>query len=158
MTKKPIGNPILTRILFLFLVAGGGIAIGFVTAPGEWYAGLAKPSFNPPNWVFAPVWTVLYVLIAGAGWRTFEQQRHSRAMKVWWTQFALNFLWSPVFFGAHWIGLALLIILLLLVSILAFIALSWRPDRIAAWLFVPYAAWVAFASLLNESILFLNTQ
>jgi tryptophan-rich sensory protein len=75
---------------------------------------------------------------------------------LWWAQLALNFLWSPVFFAAHRIGLALVVILLLLAAILAFIALSWRRDRVSAWLFVPYAAWVAFASVLNGAILFLN--
>jgi len=91
---------------------------------GEWYAGLAKPPFNPPNWVFAPVWTVLYVLIAVAGWRTFERDRSSWPMKLWWAQLVLNFLWSPVFFAAHRIGLALLVILLLLAAILAFLVTS----------------------------------
>ncbi len=141
---------------FLLLVVGGGLAIGFLTAPGEWYAGLTKPSFNPPNWLFAPVWTVLYVLIAVAGWRTFERDPSSVPMKLWGAQLALNFLWSPTFFGAHQIGLALAVILALLAAILAFIATSWREDRMAAWLFVPYAAWVGFASVLNGSILLLN--
>jgi benzodiazapine receptor len=77
-------------------------------------------------------------------------------MRLWWTQLALNFLWSPVFFAAHWIGLALVVILLMLVAILAFIVAAWRLDRVATWLFVPYAAWVAFASLLNGSIWMLN--
>ena len=143
-------------ILFLVLVIGGGLAIGYLTAPGEWYAGLAKPSFNPPGWVFAPVWTVLYGLIAVAGWRSFVRDRAGWPMRLWWAQLALNFLWSPVFFAAHRIGLALLVILLLLAAILAFVAASWRRDRIAAWLFAPYAAWVAFASVLNGSIWALN--
>jgi tryptophan-rich sensory protein len=143
-------------ILFLVLVLGGGLAIGFLTAPGAWYAGLAKPSFNPPNWLFAPVWTALYVLIAIAGWRIFERDRSGWPMRLWWTQLALNFLWSPVFFAAHRIALALLVILLLLAAILAFIAMSWRQDRVAASLFVPYAAWVGFASVLNAAILALN--
>ena len=142
--------------LFLLLVVGGSLAIGFLTAPGEWYAGLAKPPFNPPNWVFAPVWTVLYVLIAVAGWRTFERDRSGWAMKLWWAQLVLNFLWSPVFFGAHRIGLALLVILLLLAAILAFLVMSWSQNRVAAWLFAPYAAWVAFAAVLNGSIWLLN--
>jgi len=146
----------LSLMLFLLVVVGGGLAIGFLTAPGEWYAGLAKPSFNPPAWVFAPVWTVLYMLIAVAGGRTFKRDGSSRAMKLWWAQLALNFLWSPIFFGAHRIGLALLIVALMLAAILAFMALSWRQDRLAAWLFVPYAAWVGFASLLNGAILVLN--
>ena len=142
--------------LLLVLVVGGGLAVGFFTAPGEWYAGLTKPAFNPPNWIFAPVWTILYVLIAVAGWRTFERNRGSWPMKLWWGQLALNFLWSPVFFAAQRIGLALIVILLLLAAILAFIIVVWRQDRAAAWLFAPYAAWVFFASGLNGAIWLLN--
>jgi tryptophan-rich sensory protein len=141
---------------FLILVMGGGLAIGYVTLPGEWYAGLTKPSFNPPGSIFGPVWTVLYLLIAVAGWRSFERDRRGWSMRLWWAQLVLNFLWSPVFFGAHRIGLALFVILLMLVAILAFVVASARQDRVAAWLFVPYAAWVAFASILNAAIFVLN--
>jgi translocator protein len=146
----------LALILFVALVLGGGLAIGYATAPGEWYGGLVKPSFNPPGWVFAPVWSVLYVLIAIAGWRVWRKGAAGSAMKVWWLQLALNFLWSPVFFAAHQIGLAFGIILLMLAAIIAFIALAWREERAAAWLFVPYAAWVAFAAVLNGAIFALN--
>lgn len=149
-------NRILSLILFLVLVIGGGLAIGFLTPPGEWYAALTKPAFNPPNWLFAPVWTVLYILIAIAGWRIFQRERTGWPMRLWWAQLALNFLWSPTFFAAHMIGAALAVILLLLATILAFIATAWRQDRPAAWMFVPYAAWVAFAAILNASILVLN--
>ena len=137
-------------------MVGGGLAIGFLTAPGEWYAALAKPVFNPPNWLFAPVWTILYVLIAIASWRVWQRGRSGWPMRLWWAQLALNFLWSPIFFAAHQVGAALVIILLLLAAILAFIATAWRLDRPAAWMFFPYAAWVAFASALNASILALN--
>lgn len=106
--------------------------------------------------MFAPVWTALYVLIAIAGWRTFERDRSGWPMRLWWAQLVLNFAWSPVFFAARQIGVAFGIILLLLAAILAFIDASWRQDRVAAWLFVPYAAWVAFASALNASIFALN--
>jgi translocator protein len=149
-------NHRLALIVFLVLVVGGGLAIGYLTAPGEWYAQLAKPAFNPPGWVFGPVWTVLYVLIAVVGWRVWQRDRDGWPMKLWWIQLAANFLWSPVFFAAHQIGLALLVILVLLAAILAFVASAWRQDRVAAWLFVPYAAWVAFASVLNGSIWMLN--
>jgi benzodiazapine receptor len=141
---------------FLLLVVGGGLLIGFFTAPGPWYEALAKPSFNPPNWLFAPVWTVLYVLIAIAGWRVWRIASSGTAMRLWWLQLVLNFLWSPVFFGLQQIGLALVVILALLATVLAFIGVAWRFDRASAWLLVPYAAWVAFACLLNASILFLN--
>jgi tryptophan-rich sensory protein len=146
----------VSLILFLVLVAGGGLAIGYLTAPGEWYAQLAKPAFNPPGWIFGPVWTGLYVLIAIAGWRVWQRDGGGWPMKLWWMQIVLNFSWSPVFFSAQRIGLALVVIFLLLGAILAFIAIAWRQDRVAAWLFAPYAAWVAFASILNASILMLN--
>ncbi|TDR93003.1 TspO/MBR family protein [Enterovirga rhinocerotis] len=149
-------NRYVALILFLVLVLGGGLALGGLTVRGGWYAGLAKPSFNPPAWLFGAVWTVLYILIAIAGWRVWQRDRSGWPMKLWWAQMALNFLWTPVFFGAHQIGLAFVIILLMLAAILAFIATAWRLDRVAAWLFVPYAAWVAFASLLNGSIWMLN--
>lgn len=143
-------------LIFLLIVVGGGLVIGYLTAPGEWYANLAKPSFNPPNWIFGPVWTLLYVLIAIAGWRTWVRDQSSWAMKLWWGQLVLNFLWSPIFFVAHRIDLALVVIVLLLFSILGFIAASWKEGRIASWLFGPYVVWVAFATLLNASILVLN--
>jgi tryptophan-rich sensory protein len=146
----------LSLLGFLVLVIGGGLAIGYLTAPGEWYADLAKPSFNPPGWIFGPVWTLLYVLIAVAGWRTFERDRRGWPMRLWWAQLALNFLWSPVFFAAHRIGLALVVILLMLTVIFGFIVAAWREDRVAVWLFAPYTAWVAFASMLNAAIFALN--
>jgi tryptophan-rich sensory protein len=99
---------------------------------------------------------VLYILIAVAGWCVWQRGRTDWPMKLWWAQLALNFLWTPVFFGVHRIGLALVVILLLLAAILGFIATSWRQDRVAAWLFLPYAAWVAFASALNGSFWMLN--
>jgi len=141
---------------FLVFVVGGGLVIGFLTVPGEWYAQLNKPAFNPPNWIFAPVWTVLYVMIAVAGWQTFERNRSDWSMRSWWLQLGLNFLWSPVFFTAHQIGAALLIILLLFVAVIGFIVMSLRQDRVAAWLFAPYAVWVMFASMLNGAIWLLN--
>ena len=142
-------------VVFPIAVLGIGLLIGTVTRPDGWYAALAKPSFNPPGWVFGPVWTILYVLIAIAGARTFEGGA-GRAFSLWLVQMALNFAWSPVFFGLHRPGIALLIIAALLVTILMFIAYRWRGDRVSATLFVPYAAWVAFASVLNASIVALN--
>ncbi|WP_417769438.1 TspO/MBR family protein [Stappia sp.] len=141
---------------FLVLVVGGGLALGGLTVTGGWYAELAKPAFNPPAWVFAPAWTVLYILIAIAGWRVWLREPTGRVMQLWCLQLVLNFAWTPVFFGAHLVGLALVIILLTLVAILGFVALAWRAHRFAAVLFLPYAAWVAFATLLNVSIVMLN--
>jgi tryptophan-rich sensory protein len=142
--------------LFIALVLGGGTLIGFMTLPGDWYAGLAKPPFNPPNWIFAPAWTLLYIMVAVAGWRTWQREPHSAGMTVWFIQLALNFIWSPLFFGAHRIGAALFIVAALLAAILAFIVMRWRRDHVAVLLFAPYAAWVAFATLLNGSLWVLN--
>jgi tryptophan-rich sensory protein len=144
---------IVTVIVFLVVVLGVGLAIGSVTRPDGWYAALAKPPFNPPNWVFAPVWTLLYVMIAVAGARTYERVR---GFSLWVAQMALNFAWTPVFFLLHKPVLALAIIVALLAVILAFIKMKWPQDRVSAGLFVPYAAWVAFATLLNASIVALN--
>ncbi len=135
---------------------GGGILIGTLTAPGEWYAQLSKPAFNPPNWIFGPVWTVLYVLIAMVGWRQFETDRSSTAMKLWWAQIGLNFLWSPAFFVMQLPWFALVVIVALLAVIVMFIARVRDSDRVSAIAFLPYFAWVAFATVLNLSIAILN--
>src|SRR5690242_11600638 len=142
--------------LFLALVLGGGLVIGSMTVPGAWYATLSKPPFNPPGWVFAPVWTALYIMIAIAGWRAWRGGRSSAPMRLWWGQLVLNFAWSPVFFSAHRIDVALGVIVLLLVTIVGFIVSCWQRDKIASLLFAPYAAWVAFAATLNGAIWLLN--
>jgi len=138
------------------MVLGGGLLIGYATLPGAWYASLVKPPFNPPNWVFGPAWTLLYVLIAIAGWRTWRREPTGAALKVWGVQLILNFAWSPTFFGAKMMGPALVVIVCLLASIVLFIASVWNRDRLSGWLFAPYAAWVAFATVLNASLLGLN--
>ncbi|NOD65859.1 MULTISPECIES: TspO/MBR family protein [unclassified Ruegeria] len=146
----------LIRIAFLALVVGGGILIGTLTAPGEWYAQLSKPAFNPPNWIFGPVWSVLYVLIAMVGWRQFETDRGSTAMKMWWAQMGLNFLWSPTFFVLQLPWFAFVVIVALLAVIVMFIAQVRTSDRVSALAFLPYFVWVAFATALNLSIAILN--
>lgn len=149
-------NRILSLFAFLAIVIGGGTLIGMVIAPGDWYAGLRKPWFDPPDWVFAPVWTLLYMAVAIAGWRTFLRRPGGASMAIWSVQLILNFTWSPVFFGLRLVGLALIVIILLLVAIVAFVVATWRVDRPSSLLFVPYAIWVTFATALNLSILLMN--
>lgn len=146
----------LRLALFIVVVVGVGGLIGVATSPGEWYESLTKPPFNPPNWIFGPVWTALYVLIAIAGWRTFETAPRSAGMLLWCVQMVLNWIWSPVWFGLHLLWPAFVVILAILATILLFIANQWQRDRLSALLFAPYAAWVAFASLLNLSVAILN--
>lgn len=146
----------LQLLVFVVGVVGMGWLIGATNPPGEWYAGLAKPGFVPPNWAFPVAWTILYTLIAIAGWRTFRRDPRGKAMLAWAAQMALNFAWSPVMFTMHQIGAALVILIALLGAIVTYIGLELSRDRLAAALFVPYAAWVAFAGVLNAAIWRLN--
>jgi tryptophan-rich sensory protein len=143
-------------LLFIAIVFGGGSFIGINTAPGAWFAGLEKPFFNPPSWIFAPVWSILYVAIAIAGWRVLKVAS-KLLLGIWILQLVLNFSWSPIFFTLQRPDLALIVILILFLTILTFIRLCWSKDRIAAGLFIPYAAWVGFASVLNAAIFYLNS-
>ena len=142
--------------LFILVTVGGGLLIGAANTPGAWYAGLDKPPFTPPDWLFAPAWTVLYVVVAIAGWRIWRLGDTGGAMTAWWLQLGLNFLWSPVFFTLQSTGWALAVVLALLAAVIAFIGLAWDRDRPAALLFLPYGAWVAFATALTASIRWLN--
>jgi len=125
-----------------------------------WYASLTKPSFNPPNWVFGPVWTTLYLLVAFALWRVLrlppKTAGRSTALVFFFGQLALNAVWSWMFFWAHSPLLGLIDIVPQLVMIVATIVTFARVDRIAAWCFVPLLAWVAYASLLNVAVWRLN--
>ncbi|PVB63265.1 TspO/MBR family protein [Labrenzia sp. 011] len=153
---QPARRPLLTLGLFIVGVVGIGILIGTLSAPGPWYEALRKPPFNPPNWIFAPVWTVIYVLIAIAGWRIYRFAPGSLLMGVWGVQMLFNWAWTPVFFSLQQIWAAFAVIVLLFALVLIFIIRAWNADRMAALLFLPYAAWVAFAGLLNLSIAVLN--
>ena len=154
----------LALLGFVALCLAVAAAGGAVTASsvGTWYAGLAKPSFNPPNWVFAPVWTALYLMMAFAAWRVWRRRGAGDArlamlaLGAWALQLALNLSWSLLFFGARLIGAALAEIAVLFAAILATALLFWRIDRVAGALLAPYAAWVAFAALLNAALWRLN--
>lgn len=143
-------------LLVFFALVGAAALSGSQFEPGEWYAGLAKPDFTPPNAAFPVAWTILYIFIAIAGWRVWRVQGMGPALVVWGIGLVLNALWSYLMFGEHEIGLALADIYALLASIIAFIVLAWRVDRLAAWLYIPYALWVSFASVLNYAIWQLN--
>ena len=161
MTSRSISRDLPMLGAFIAAVAVVAIAGSMFTPSVDpvWYASLRKPSFNPPNWVFAPVWTVLYVLIALSAWLVWRRagwHGGRRALSWWFAQLALNAAWTPVFFGAHRIGLALAIIVGLLVAISGTILAFRRHHALAAAMLLPYLAWVAFATLLNASIWRLN--
>ena len=148
-------------IVLLGFLAGRAVPVGSESA---WYTSLVKPALTPPGWVFPVAWTILYTMIAIALWRLLgAMPRTGPSREGWWlalaaflVQIALNAAWTPVFFAAHRLGLALIVALAMLVMILWTIRLSWRFDRPAAWLLVPYAAWVSFACLLNGTIWQMN--
>ena len=143
--------------LVVFIVIVFAIAsLGAIFKPGPWYAGLDKPFFNAPAWLFAPVWALLYVFIAVAGWRVYARVGLDRSVVLWGLQLGLNGIWSPIFFGWHQLTLALVDIALLLACVISVAALFLHRDRAAGWLMVPYALWVAFAALLTASIRYLN--
>lgn len=145
----------MALVLFTVATLGIGLLIGSVSAPDQWYQALAKPAFNPPPWVFPPVWIALYVMVGVAGWRAWRLPDPT-LLRTWFVQMILNFAWTPSFFLLHNIALALGVIVLLLIAVLVFIVQAFSRDRVAAWLFVPYAFWVAFATLLTFTIWRLN--
>ncbi len=143
------------------MACAAAAAPGVIIRPGEWYRALAKPSWRPPNWLFGPVWLVLYISIAVSGWLVWRRaglDGAGVALAIYALQLVLNGLWSVIFFGLHRPGLAFAEILCLLHTILATIVAFHPLHPIAAYLLIPYALWVGFAALLNYSIWRLNPE
>ncbi len=146
-----------------FLVAAVSSTFTAAAIP-QWYAALNKPSFNPPNGIFAPVWTLLYALMAIAAWLVWSAPAgtaeraalRAAALSIFWLQLFLNLAWSWIFFREHRLAGALMEIVVLWLAIVAATILFMRVTRLAAWLMLPYVAWVAFAAVLNFEIWRLN--
>jgi len=159
--QRTPGRDILGLLGFLGLslfVSGLGAAIT-ASSVGNWYQTIEKPAFNPPDWVFAPVWTSLFIMMAVSAWRIWRRAgfKNARsALALYGLQLGLNLGWSAVFFGFQQIRPALAEIIVLLVVLIATTIAFWRIDRISGILFVPYVLWVGFATLLNASLWLLN--
>ncbi|MBF0411034.1 MAG: tryptophan-rich sensory protein [Candidatus Riflebacteria bacterium] len=143
------------------LPLGLGAIAGLFTADAvpEWYETLNRPSFNPPNWIFAPVWTTLYILLSISLfliWKQHSSKERNLAILIFLLQLILNFSWSFIFFYFNMIGLALIEIILLWINIIIMLVLFYKIKPIAAYINIPYLLWVAFATLLNASYYFLN--
>lgn len=141
-------------------IAGLTAALFTETGEGSWYRSIAKPSWNPPGWLFAPVWTSLYILMGIAFyliWKSRAAEREKKtAMTLWIAQLVLNFFWTIIFFNQHQIGWALVeIIALWLLIVLTILAFA-RINKPSAWLLVPYISWVSFAAYLTYTIWQLN--
>jgi translocator protein len=152
-------NPWLVLAGFIILCLAVGIGAGFATQSSveSWYLTLNRPSWNPPNWLFAPVWTTLYIMMAVAAWLVWRTGQDTKpAMLLFFSQLALNFAWSFLFFGARSTGLGLIGILLMLAAVAATTFVFWRISKPAGALFMPYLAWTAFAAFLNFTIWRMN--
>lgn len=149
---------LLATLAGTFAVAGTGSWITAAAIP-DWYATLIKPNFNPPNWLFGPVWTTLYLMMSIAfwlSWRSAPASSHLRLIGIYVIQLAANLAWSILFFGMHWIFAALIDCLFLFGCIGVMMKYFSHHSRVSSWLLLPYAAWVAFASFLNGAIVWLN--
>ncbi len=156
-------NKYFKILIFTASCLAVGYLSGIVTrgSISEWYAFIEKPSFNPPNWIFQPVWTALYIMMgiaAGLVWNAIESQREEvrKALTVFWIQLGLNALWSILFFGLKNPLLALIEIVLLWLMIYETYLKFRKINVVSGWLFVPYLLWVSFAAVLNASIWWLN--
>jgi translocator protein len=139
-------------VVLVFVAASSGA----IFKPGAWYASLAKPTWTPPNWAFPVVWTVLYTMIAVAGWFVWKVSGFSAALVVWGIGLVVNALWSYFMFGRQDIAVAMADVALLWLLTAAFIYLAWDIDRRAAYLFMPYLLWVSIAAALNFEVWRLN--
>ena len=122
----------------------------------RWYSEIIQPSFNPPSWVFPPVWSTLYVMMSIAIWRVWITFFNSRILKLYFFHLFFNCIWSIIFFGFHQIGLALINIIVILFFIIILMKEYLKIDKLSFYLMIPYFLWSSFALVLNASILFLN--
>ena len=139
---------------YIFLLAcGAAAATGIIFKPGAWYEALQKPKFTPPNWAFPVAWTTIYLLLAWAGYRLTVLPGSETVLALWAAQIALNTLWTPVFFGAHRIFTAMVILALLWIVVAAMIVMALRLDIVTGLILFPYLLWLCVAAALNLSIL-----
>lgn len=147
-----------TLIIFILICQASGILGAVFTAKSipNWYSKLKKPSFNPPNWLFGPVWTLLYTLMGISGYLLWQNSHSSTAIILFFIQLILNAIWTPLFFGAKQLGWGFVEIILMWIAILLTIIFSWNISLWSAILLIPYLLWVSFASLLNFYLWKLN--
>lgn len=151
-------SPLVLGLALLGFIFGcfSAAALGAFFPPDAWYEALNKPSWNPPPWVFGPVWTALYLGMAVAAWRVWQLPNARAPLGLFLAQLLLNAAWSPIFFGLHSPGAAFVEILCVLLTVIATGVAFYRRDRVAGLVFVPYVAWVSFASVLNGALWWLN--
>jgi len=150
-------RPWWTVVPFLVAVTvAAGIGALAASDSQATYGALERPPHAPPSWLFGPVWSVLYLLIGVAGWLLWRDRGWDRSLWLWAVQLLLNLAWTPLFFAADLYTVALVEIVVLLVAVAALVVSAWRDQRVAAWLLLPYLAWVGYATALTAGIVVLN--
>jgi len=150
---------LLISFILVPLLIGGISGYVTISAISSWYSTLVKPSFNPPNWIFGPVWTTLYILMGYSSYRIYQSPKsdsRNQALTIYGLQLIFNFFWSILFFKFHLLGVALIEISILLVLLIMMFIRFKQIDRTAAFLNIPYLIWVSFATILNAAIWSLN--
>ncbi|MCK1791031.1 tryptophan-rich sensory protein TspO [Pseudomonas violetae] len=142
----------MTFLIFL-IACGAAASTGTLFKPGQWYETLKKPSFTPPKWLFPVAWTIIYLLLAWAGYRLSLMPGSQVVLALWAAQIALNTLWTPVFFGAHHLFAGMIIITLLWLVVATMVVLALRLDIVTGLMLFPYLIWLCVAGALNFSIL-----
>ena len=158
-SPRSLGRQILALVGWVLLCFAAA-AFGGLFMPGEWYASLKKPAWNPPGWVFGPVWTALYTMMAVAAWLVWKRggfAAQRRPLLIFYVQLALNAAWTPLFFGLKQPGWAFTEMVLLWLAIGGTLVVFRRVSRAAAWLLAPYLAWVSFAAALNFTLWRMNS-
>ena len=154
MTK----NKYLSLFLIILITSFASVIGGFTTAAFKepWYSEIILPSFNPPAWVFAPVWTILYLMMSVAIWKVWINLFDVKVLKIYFIHLFFNSTWSIMFFGFHQIGLALINLIIILIFIVLLMKIYFKKNKISFYLMVPYFLWSSYALMLNTFIFFLN--
>ena len=153
MKNKYLSLIIILLITFLAPMIGSYATTVFKE---PWYSEIILPSFNPPSWVFGPVWSILYLLMSLAAWKVWTNNFDKKLLKIYFIHLIFNSSWSIVFFGFHQIGLALLNLIIILIFIIILMKEYFIKDKISFYLMVPYVSWSSYALVLNSAIFVLN--
>ena len=153
MKNKYLSLAVIFLITFIAPLIG---SYATATFKEPWYSEIILPSFNPPSWVFAPVWTTLYLMMTIAIWKIWKNSFDTKILKIYFIHLFFNSTWSVIFFGFHSIGLALINLIIILLFIIVLMKEYFSRDRASFYLMTPYFAWSSYALILNISIFFLN--
>jgi len=153
-----IKNKYLSLVLILLVTfAASGIG-SFATSSFKepWYSEIILPSFNPPSWVFSPVWIILYILMSVAAWSAWHKKSDKKILQVYFVHLFFNSIWSVIFFGFHQIFIALIDLGIILIFIIWLMRIYYQVNKISFLLMIPYLLWSSYASVLNATIFYLN--